>query len=129
MTIAIIDTSVFCNMLQVPGRDQEYGTLKQEFEQKIAEGTSLLLPIATIFETGNHIAHITSQDGSARRSTANRFVIAVTQALEGKAPYTPIRADFFDDIPTWLSSFPDNAMRAMSFGDTTIISEFTNNAP
>lgn len=47
-----------------------------------------------------------------------------TNALEGKAPYTPIRSDFFDDIPTWLSSFPDNAMRKISFADTTIISEF-----
>lgn len=124
MAIAIIDTSIFCNMLRVPGRCEAYQNIKQELQQKIEENTALLLPLATIFETGNHIAHIKSKDKEARREAAKRFVMAVEQALKGKAPYTPIRSDSLNDMPAWLASFPDSAMRGVSFGDTTIIDEF-----
>jgi hypothetical protein len=44
--------------------------------------------VATILETGNHIAQ--NGDGNQRRICAEKFVDQVTQALEGKSPFTPI---------------------------------------
>lgn len=120
MSIALIDTSVFCNMLRVPGRDQHYQEIRSALIAQVE--VSFLLPLATIFETGNHIAHI--RDGRLRRTAAKRFVEEIRLALAGEAPYTPIRSDSRSDLEGWLEPFPDNAQRGIGFGDTTIIAEF-----
>ena len=58
MTICIVDTSVFCNVLDIPHKNQQraevMATLKRYIEQRYA----LLLPLAAIFETGTHISHL-----------------------------------------------------------------------
>lgn len=58
MTVCIIDTSVFCEMLRVPGRSQRPEEIIGELESKLSADEILLLPIATIVETGNHIGRI-----------------------------------------------------------------------
>jgi hypothetical protein len=126
MSIGLVDTSVFCEIIPVPGRSQHRDAILEALEEHIQENVILLLPIATILETGNHIAHI--PDGRQRRATAERFVELVRQALgniEGPPPWTvpqPLLAP--EDLQRYLNEFPDHAMREISLGDLSIIKEY-----
>lgn len=63
--VLIFDTSVMCVWLQVPGKDTcgqgetalTYNIVRKKIENEKKEGTIFVLPIASIIETGNHIAH------------------------------------------------------------------------
>ena len=61
--IVIVDTSVFLNVLDVPGFNQDREADLARFRELIEAGANLLLPIAAIFEAGNHIAQLA--DGAA----------------------------------------------------------------
>lgn len=63
--IVLLDTSVFLNVLNIPGFNQDFGRIRDEFERRIRKADHFLLPMATIWETGNHIAHL--PDGTVRR--------------------------------------------------------------
>ncbi|WOD37333.1 hypothetical protein [Nodosilinea sp. E11] len=86
--------------------------------------------MATILETGNHIAQ--NGDGNLRRETAQRFVLAIKGAFSGAAPWRPVVFPVTDEILSWIDTFPDYAGRnkapdkpeGTSFGDLTIIQEF-----
>ena len=54
--IVLLDTSVYLNILDVPGWNQERDTILDEFEIRVGDDDIFLLPMATIWETGNHIA-------------------------------------------------------------------------
>lgn len=60
MNVRFIDTSVMMNLLEVPGKCADAQIIKEEFRQIIDNKEGLILPIATIIETGNHIAHISN---------------------------------------------------------------------
>ena len=126
MSIGLVDTSVFCEIVPVPGRSQHRGAILAELEDYIRNEVTLLLPVATILETGNHIAHI--PDGRLRRSTATCFVELVQQALgnmEGPAPWTvpqPLLTP--EDLQRYLNRFPDYAMQEIGLGDLSIIEEY-----
>jgi hypothetical protein len=87
--ICLIDTSIFLEILNVPHKASQSELILQELKEKIKAGESLFLPMATILETGNHIAKAKKVDGNQRRICAEKFVNQVTQALEGKSPFTP----------------------------------------
>ena len=62
--ILIVDTSIMCVWLKVPGKEvagksneYTYDIVARHIEEERLKGTKLVLPIATIIETGNHIAH------------------------------------------------------------------------
>ena len=78
--------------------------------------------MATILETGNHIAQ--NGDGNQRRTCAEKFVDQVTQALEGKSPFTPINFLKEEDLQGWLKEFPDQAMQGRVLGDLSIIHDW-----
>jgi len=122
MTICLVDTTIFCNILEVPGRCQDKQAVLAELEQKIRDRCSLLLPLAAIIETGNHIAHCAN--GANRRSAAERFVRQVRMAMEGEAPWVVTPVPDNSDWLTWLNEFPDGAMQGVSIADLTIIKEF-----
>ena len=117
--ICIIDTSVFCNILNVPRRNQRHGEAVAELDVMIRDGYTLLLPLATIYETGNHIAQ--NGDGGARRRAAEVFVRQVLAAFTGDAPWTPTLVPAPDDFISWLGEFPDQATRGVGLGDLSII--------
>lgn len=121
-TICIIDTSVFCNILGVPNKSQQQQKALDELDTFIREGATLLLPLATIYETGNHIAQ--NGDGRVRRQKAKDFIKQVHQALSGDAPWIPTPMQDFDEIATWLNEFSDWAMRGAGFGDLSIYKVF-----
>jgi hypothetical protein len=123
VSIALVDTSIFCNILDIPGRNQHRASVLAQLRVHIENRVTLLLPMATILETGNHIAHI--RGGRLRRATAQRFVAQVQQALSGAAPWTvPLPLLDPDALHTYLGEFPDLAMRGLGLGDLSIIKEF-----
>ncbi len=120
--ICLIDTSSFLEILNVPHKASQSELILQKLEEKIKAGESLFLPMATILETGNHIAQ--NRDGNQRRTCAGKFVNWVTQALEGESPFTPISFLKKEDLQGWLKEFPDEAMRGRGLGDLSIIHDW-----
>ena len=119
MTVCIIDTSIFCELLKVPFRSDESGAMISALAVKLEEKESLLLPTATIFETGNHIAQ--NGDGRLRKQTAEKFIEQVRNALNGDSPFTPTPFDDPSRILEWLNDFPSSAETGSGFGDLSII--------
>lgn len=74
-SVCLIDTSIFLNLLDVPYCNEARAAVAEDFATFVEAGCSFLLPMATILETGNHIAQ--NGDGNLRRKTAQRFVFAV----------------------------------------------------
>ena len=122
MSIALIDTSVFCNIIPVPGFDQNHEEILGELDGFIQSDTTLLLPMAAVIETGNHIAHV--PNGHARRKAAQKFCLEVGNAIDGEAPWTPTPFWDVDVLRKWLHEFPDQAMRKVGMGDLSIIKEW-----
>lgn len=122
MTVVLVDTSIFLNVLDVPGRNQDRRAVMLALEGRLAGRDELLLPIAAILETGNHIGQIS--DGRQRRQVAERFVTQVRMALDGAAPWVPARPIDIQHIAAWLDGFPDHAMAGRGIGDVSIIAEW-----
>lgn len=101
--------------------DRSNETIHQ-MENYIRQRFTLLLPMTTIIETGNHIAH--NGDGQIRRRTAQAFQRAVLEAIDGTAPWTPTPFFEVQSLQYCLNQFPDFAMRKIGIGDLTIIEEF-----
>jgi predicted nucleic acid-binding protein len=120
--ICLIDTSVFVEILDVPRKACDHEQVLLELQTKIENSEGLFLPMATILETGNHIAQ--NGDGGQKRACALKFVSLVQEALEGKSPFKPISFLEKDQLRQWLSEFPDSAMRGNSLGDLSIIHDF-----
>jgi len=130
MCVVLIDTSVFLNILNVPNRNQQLEKVKGDFQSYVDLQCTFILPMATIIETGNHIAQ--NGDGRVRREVALRFVEAVKGAFEGDAPWRPAEFPSMKEILSWLDTFPEFAGKnksarreeGTSFGDLSIIKEF-----
>jgi len=122
MSICIVDTSVFCNILEVPNLCQDREEVFDQLEELLDEGATLLLPLATIYETGNHIAQ--NGDGRQRRKAAERFGEQVDLALRGENPFTPTDINEEGELRRWLARFPDYAEREVGFGDMSIVEAF-----
>ena len=121
-SIVLVDTSVLLNVLDVPGRNQNRVDVLAQLAQHIEQGDHMRLPMASILEAGNHIAHI--GDGGMRRAAAETFVTQIRLALIGDAPWKPTSFPTSELVLEWLSAFPDHAMRGVGFGDLSIIKEW-----
>lgn len=122
MTICLIDTSVFCNILKVPSKSQDSDRIINEVGNKRKNKEMLLLPFATVFETGNHIAQ--NGNGFQKRECAERFIEEIKLAFKGDTPYIPTSFPESVSILEWLNEFPDFAMRGSGMADLSIIKEW-----
>ncbi|HIE0912171.1 TPA: hypothetical protein ACXJOV_003184 [Serratia marcescens] len=129
--VCIIDTSVFLNLLNVPGKNQARDSIVQSYSDFVELETTFILPMATIIETGNHIAQ--NGNGTLRRETAERFRITVKGAFTGEAPYRTSEFPNTTEILLWLDRFPllagqnkspAKTSEGTSFGDLSIIVEY-----
>ncbi len=118
----LIDTSVFVEILNVPTKNAHHKEVLSDLETKIQNNETLFLPMATILETGNHIAQ--NGDGRQRRRCAKKFVSQVQKALDGKSPFKPIKFLTEGQLQQWLKDFPDCAMKEYGLGDLSIIHDF-----
>jgi hypothetical protein len=130
-SICLIDTSVFLEILNVPNYNQHRALVLEDYKTYAQSACTFLLPMATILETGNHIAQ--NGDGTMRRKTALRFVKEVKDAFAGNAPWRPTIFPNTEEILLWIDQFPDLAgqnkaphkQEGTSFGDLSIIQEFS----
>jgi hypothetical protein len=129
-SVCLIDTSIFLNFLNVPNCNQERKKVLDDFKTYIDLEFNFLLPMATIIETGNHVAQ--NGDGTIRRKTALRFVEQVKAAFNEKIPWKPCQFPQTNEILLWVDKFPDLAgqnktpkkQEGTSFGDLSIIQEY-----
>lgn len=129
--ICLMDTSIFLNLLDVPNRNSEREQITLDFIEYRKLGFQFILPMATIIETGNHIAQ--NGDGGTRRNTAQRFCKQVRAAFAGEAPYKISEFPSSEEVLKWLDAFPNLAgqnkspkktTEGTSFGDLSIIQEY-----
>ncbi len=96
--VTFIDTSVLCELVQVPGKSQRPHDVMSEFRRRVQDGEGFVLPITALIETGNHIA----QASGNRRSAAERLANLMDAAARSREPFvlhqTTWDADFLDDL-------------------------------
>lgn len=132
--VLILDTSVLCCWLQVPGKDEtgpvhdrwNHARIDALLQKERASNSTFVLPLATLIETGNHIA----QAPSLRFERAQDLACCLREAAQAQSPW----AAFTDQSPLWgtenLRALADNwptlASQKISIGDATIkdVAEF-----
>ena len=123
-TVYFIDTSILLNILDVPKRNQEREKIVQKMERMISEGDGFILPLATIIETGNHIAHI--DDGNQRRDRAELLSDLIRNVLNDNFPWVYNKNEIAGaDLLKIAEKFPDYAQKEeMGLGDLSILTEY-----
>ena len=125
--ILVIDTSILCVWLDVPGKEicGEAGNLwdkervKRVLDKEKRKGTRFVLPLAVIIETGNHIAQ--SQNSW---DCANALCDIIKQSIDSASPWIAFsQQDVLwkpENLRRLANEWPDYAKAKMSFGDMTI---------
>jgi hypothetical protein len=129
--IVLVDTTIFLNILDIPNRNQQRAAVLEQLEQRYVNNDSMLLPLATVWETGNHISKLST--GGLRRKFGEKFLRQVSQAFEGTAPYTPTNFHDRKEFLSILHDFPEHVTRSKndqkpneggSLSDLSIIKEW-----
>jgi hypothetical protein len=126
--VLILDTTVLCCWLQVPGREEagpthdrwNFERIDRLLKEGRANNSTFVLPIATLIETGNHIA----QAPSLRFERANDLAKCLREAADALSPW----AAFTDQSVLWQAenlrmladNWPKQAVGHLSIGDATI---------
>lgn len=121
--VLIIDSSILCCYLQVPGKEtcgpatdtwncQRVSTV---INQAVSEGATLVLPLATVIETGNHIAR--TGDCFER---ATRLASLFRGGLDAEKPWATFVLDD-DRLRELCEKWPSLAVQGLSMGDAMII--------
>lgn len=126
--VLVLDTSILCCWLEIPGKETagpsddrwNHDRIDRLLKSEEARGSIFVLPIATLIETGNHIANC----------TGNRFSLALAlgQHLRSAAYSESPWAAFSDQSALWeppgllqlAEVWPSLAAAGMSIGDATI---------
>lgn len=123
-----IDTSILLEVLRVPGKSQRPDAVRAELGERVDTGEALLLPTATIIETGNHIAQV--DDGRLRRSCAEGLA-GVLRATTREEPPWVLNGASWDralvqaicDGARGCPPLPDMATQGVGAGDVSILAE------
>jgi hypothetical protein len=102
--VTLIDTSILCELLQVPDKCQQHADVHEEFVKRADAGEQFIIPITAVIETGNHIA----QASSGRRSAAERLERFLDLARSSTVP-------FVLNTTSWDDAF----LTALCDGDST----------
>lgn len=82
--VRFIDTSVLCNLIDVPGRNQHRDEVQAEFKDLVMAGeTRFVIPVTSVIETGNHIANAQGD----RRAAAERLEHLLEMASNDDPPW------------------------------------------
>ena len=126
--VLILDTSILCVWLQLPnfdtcgpdGETWDFARVKKKIDQEIANDSTLVLPLATIIETGNHI----SQCVRDRYRLAQKFAELLIKSIDNTHPWAAfseqgdLRTD--DRLRELSTKWPPLADAKISLGDATI---------
>lgn len=120
--VKLIDTSILCELLEIPGKSNKSTSrnIKARFRKMANDDVRFVLPLASIIETGNHIANAKNVDGQARRKKGLELMSFVIKSLDQYSPF--LNTIFWErnDIEAWMKDFPDSAMRSKGLGDLSI---------
>lgn len=125
--VLILDTSVLCCWLRIPGKETS-GPLNDQWTPERIDAlikeekqrSTFVLPLATLIETGNHIA----QAAHRRHECAIALASHLAATADAQTPW----AAFTDQSALWESdqlkvlaeSWPGLAVGGTSIGDATI---------
>lgn len=121
MHVSIIDTSILCNIINIPHMNQDHQEVLEELVilQEDRQQT-LILPLATIIETGNHVAHIA--DGNLRRERAQTMAELINRTVNDQAPWSYYGKEFErEDLLEISSAVVENAVWEIGIGDLSIV--------
>ncbi len=127
--VLILDTSILCVWLDVPGMDTcgpdddkwDKPRVTEKIDAEISARSTLVLPLATLIETGNHIA----QASHSRRERGETLGELMRLSADEQTPW----AAFSDQYTLWTpeklkemaASWPALAEgQRLSLGDATI---------
>lgn len=126
--VLILDTSVLCCWLKVPGKEEagpandrwDHARIEQLLNEEKKQGSTFVLPMATLIETGNHIA----QAPEHRYERATALAAHLRDATDANTPW----AAFTEQSSLWdtenlcalADSWPALAAGGITIGDATI---------
>lgn len=126
--VLVLDTTVLCCWLQVPGKETagpandpwDHARIARLLDEERQAGSIFVLPMATLIETGNHIA----QAPGRRFECATALADHLRAAADASTPW----AAFTDQSPLWQTEnlralahdWPKLARGGTSIGDATI---------
>jgi hypothetical protein len=124
MRVHFIDTSVLVNILDIPDMNQDRVEVLREYATLTGQsGNTFILPLATIIETGNHIAHIS--DGNIRRAKGIEFADMLTKIANDESPWKFFEDEVTqDEIRIIADRLPESVTYGSGTGDLSIISAF-----
>jgi len=99
-SVTLVDTSVLCELLQVPGKSSPGRTpvVLAEADERWSAGERFVIPVTAVIETGNHIAQA---DGN-RYDAADRLVRLLELAVSGQSHWrvlqTHLGAEFLSAL-------------------------------
>ena len=117
--IVIVDSSILLNVLDVPAFNQDREAVLAEFGALLEAEDHLLLPLAAVFETADHIADLS--DGRMRRRFALQFRDHILGALRDDPPWSLIELPETSRLVEWLGDFPDMATQELGLSDVSIL--------
>lgn len=126
--VLILDTSVMCCWLQVPGKEEagpqndkwNYERIEQLLNAERQKKSTFVLPIATLIETGNHIA----QAPAYRHERATILSEHLRNSADASSPWAAFTDQSFlwnpGSLRTLADKWPALAATGFTIGDTTI---------
>ena len=127
--VLIFDTSVLCVWLKVPGKETcgskenrlTFDMVNAKIEEEKSQGTTFVLPIASIIETGNHIAHSTGD----RHEVGYAFADIISATADQISPW----AAFTEQSELWKKEnlkvlaerWKESVISGQSLGDASIV--------
>ena len=127
--VLILDTSVMCTWLQVPGKETcgkdgnilTHDIVERKIETGKSYGTTFILPIASIIETGNHIAHSSGD----RHKIGEEFSNLICDTADNNSPW----AAFTEQSVLWqpeklkalAERWKETVVSGQSLGDASIV--------
>lgn len=123
-----VDTSVWCNLLEIPHKSQSVAKTRKDLAAKARHQDQLILPFASVVETGNFVAQV--KDGHQRRRIATQFSGMLADTARGKAPWVPNalswNGPFLEQLVAGLGenrTLVDLAQQRIGLGDLSIMIE------
>lgn len=126
--VTFIDTSVLCELLQVPGKSDpsQYGDLLAEMDRRAASGERFVIPVIALIETGNHIA----QCAGVRFRLAGKLTALIRAGIDGEAPWLVLESCLGRDLLHQLCTADSTgqmleqlAARKIGSGDVALLVE------
>src|SRR4051812_28077176 len=128
MKWVVVDTSYLLELFRVPGlhTQEAHEQVVQKFEQLIAQGGRIYVPVPVLFEFANHVAQVA--DGNARHDLANKLRAAVSSSVEKQSPWIidpsmgeRILLDLTDTLGLCNQFAAEFAVQAVGLTDVSVI--------